>query len=225
MILPTDTQLAAWTGDLYAGTTGFDHVVQVNPAAPFIAIKYLDGLDGLFGRGSKTWLDWIRDGLSEEARAITEYPQLGLIPFGFGMFMPETWAAVKPLLRGLPIVGAAHSLACPELNYQASAHLIEGGTVAKLALFEPPNAGMAALTALMVPIDIHAYWNGIDPVPKLPFPLTPHLPWEPQREFRRVNIAPLRRETIEDLPGLHGVGYHSLALVAQGVAAYEAANP
>lgn len=216
MPAPTDTFIAGRVAAFYNGPTGFDHVLQVNPMAPYLGIAYLDNCDLVVCRGSRTADDWLRDAESEAARSVHEYPQLGLIPYGFGAYAPETYEATKPLLRGLPLIAAGHSLGGPEAIYQAAIHLLHEGQVIWRA-FEPPRGGTPTLTALFAKTDCRSYDNGIDPFPWVPVPVS-GLSWEHQSPMTHIHVEP------KGLTMLVPTAWHDITLVAEGVKDWEAAQ-
>lgn len=188
---PTDLELVDLTAALYAPPVGlFDHFIQIDPMAPYLGVKHCDGYDVVVPRGSKTIDDWDRDALSEVGRVVKGYTELGILPHGFALHFPDSYAALAKVLRpGVPLAGGAHSLGCPEMVYLAAAHILAGGIFLRAALFEPPNPGTPVLAAFFKDRDLSPWWNQGDWIPDLPEPI-PFLPWCPVRPARRFDIAP-----------------------------------
>lgn len=220
MTAPSDLELVDLTAAFYAPPAGlFDHVIQIDPMAPYIGVKHCDGYDVAVPRGSVTPEDWDRDGLSEIGRIVRGYEVLGLLPYGFSMHFVDSYAALAKVLRpGVPLALGMHSLACPEGCYIAAAHILAGGHFLRAALFEPPNPGTATLAAFFKGRDLSPWWNQGDGVPDLPFPILPFLPWCPVRPARRFDIAPPPDAPPSLMPR------HSIALCQQAVRA-AAASP
>ena len=212
---PTDLELVDLTAALYAPPAGlFDHVIQIDPLAPYIGVKHCDGYDVAVPRGSITVADWDRDALSEIGRVVKGYEVLGLLPYGFSLHFADSYAALAKVLRpGIPLAIGAHSLGCPQGLYLAAAHILAGGVFSRMALFEPPNPGTAHLVAFFAHADLSPWWNKGDEVPNLPVPIPPFLPWCPVRPARRFDIAPSPDASHSLMPR------HSIALCQQAVRA------
>jgi hypothetical protein len=76
-------------------------------------------------RGSYTLLDWLRD-LVGFAPAVS-HPMFGPMWGGFLIGMEETWAAIKPLLKGMDeIVFTGHSLGASRADVAAGYMLMDG---------------------------------------------------------------------------------------------------
>lgn len=213
MTPPTDIILVDAAAAIYAPQPGdFDHLIQVNPMAPYIGVKHCDGYDLVAARGSVSIDDWWRDLRSEAACAVAGYHQFGFLPYGFARHLADTYAAVKAVLSAVPLYGSGHSLGAPEVLYLCAAHVLAGGIVGGVALFESPNPGTAMLTASTAQIAIDSYRNIDDPVPDCPFPVKPLLPWEPSRAAKVFDIGPAPTP-------LHPLARHNIALCQQGVRA------
>lgn len=221
MPIPTDTEIVNWTAALYDPRLGgFDHLIQVSKAAPYIGVKYLDGCDLVVCRGSRTAADWMRDFESEIGRQVAGYPQLGLLPWGFSEHLAETYAATAAVLRfPLSVIWAGHSLGGAECQEMAGAHLLNRGSIARVCAFAPPRPGAPMLFSVLQYADLRLYWNAGDPVPTLPVPLPPFLRWEHMRPFRMLAVPPSPGDIVEPL------ACHHVALYQRGVAAYEAERP
>ena len=173
----SDVELGALVAAEAAGTVGaFD--AREETAGVAWALKRAPGVDVLVFRGSVTLEDWWRDLTSEAGRSLRGYPQLGLVPLGFGEGVVEAYHAAAVLLRpDVPLALPAHSLGCAHAAALAGLHVAHGRPVGRLLLLAPPRPGTAALAGLLAGVPTRQLRNRGDPVPGVPVPVPGLWPW------------------------------------------------
>lgn len=107
-------------------------------AGPFITITQIPGGWSINGRGSKTYMDWLRDFFAVPVVSL-DHPTLGLIPAGFYLGMEAARAAVNARIGGAPRMWTGHSLAGAEAGIGAMLDHLDGLPVLGCAAFEPPK--------------------------------------------------------------------------------------
>ncbi len=204
-MLISNLELANNAARIYAPPPGYyAHLIQVDPDAPYVGVAYRDGYDEVDARGSRTPQDWLRDLRSEASCAVAGYEQFGHLPYGFARGLAKTAEAVHLVLRpGVPVGGSAHSLGGPENLYLMAALFLMGHEIARIGAFECPNPGTPTFTAFMARFDIVTTHNVGDPVPDLPVPVPPLLPWEPVRAPLSFDLGP--QPSVVDPFARHGI--------------------
>jgi pimeloyl-ACP methyl ester carboxylesterase len=172
-----------------------------------VGYRLIDGCTTLTFRGSATGEDWLRDFHFVPVDA----GPLGTVHSGFYAGMDKVFARLQPLLVG-EIAIQGHSLGCAHAAMLAALCAVNGIKVDQLCLFAPPRAGYQRLRELVQGSvkAIHAYRNGVDPVPDFPLAL-PNEPW--------VQIADLI--ALDEKPGglddVNVFAYHGAELYLQGI--------
>lgn len=102
----TDRQCCEFAAATYQSDYVWNHLLQGDADDDvYIGIKKLPGVDVVAARGSDCDLDWERD---VDAIPYLD-PRIGYVHGGFYRGIPQTYAAIKPLITQ-PLVVVGHSL-------------------------------------------------------------------------------------------------------------------
>jgi hypothetical protein len=177
----TDLVIADLVADLYNQPSQLDRVINIDKVC--IGIKETADAFIAIGRGSYTLLDWARDAA---AAAITEDPDIGVVPLGFHIGIPDAYPALN-LPPDKPVYFGGHSLGAGHVCQLAGKAIARGmRNIAKIVLFGCPNPGGEKLKYILSGTGIPSYKNLTDPVTCVP----PELLVKPVREFIPLSIAP-----------------------------------
>lgn len=134
-------------------------------------------------RGSETVEDWMID---MDAIPVNDV-LLGCIHEGFAAGMYSFFASIEKLVSEKTIL-CGHSLG-------AARAMIFGGYMKQVGVcpkaiitFGCPQPGFAQLKAILAPVIIRSYRNGLDPVPELPREIEPYFGYEQPRDLISVGV-------------------------------------
>lgn len=150
-----------------------------DPAPVFVGnIAYsaekIDGIWLIVPRGSQTAGDWLRD-----FSACPVWTPLGFLHAGFWDGMQAFHTVVKSIVGASPFVLGGHSLAGAETGIEAGLCALDGMIPVEVVTFASPRPGFPNLRRVIEKAGITKtnYRFRNDPVPLVPFPVDPLMPW------------------------------------------------
>lgn len=177
-------------------------------------IKRIDGIDYVILRGSKSFLDWRRDGDWWSRPKIDA--RLGPVWPGFVEAMPEAWQQIQPRIGARVVVGG-HSLGAARASPLVGLMMIDGCKPLARVVFGEPYPAMQPLANLVAQIPGRSYRNGDnhhhDLVTDVPYPL-PFLNWVRASPLIHVSAQPTVEAT--SLLG-RAFDWHHMALYRQAL--------
>lgn len=159
--------------------------------------RELNGFAILVFRGSASFQDWWRDGIS--AIAIQD-PDLGPLPLGFAEGLDGAINAMLPLAANLPILVVGHSLGAARAVIAAAKLAQRGLTVAGVVAFGCPRPGQQKLWDVLRAhgITVRVYQNQSDLVTDAPFS-----PFLPPPSPIRLAVMPQPNDTFDVFAAHH----------------------
>jgi hypothetical protein len=167
---------------IYTGQ-GFDRVENTDD--DYYGIKQVGDCLTFTFRGSKSAIDWLRDGLASPY----DHPLIGHVHFGAWLGMQDVLDDVMPLITKVKSVSIqGHSLGCMRAAFTAGICLYYGIKIDQLVMAAPPKGGYQKLHDMLAAIpSLVALRNEWDEVPELPAPL-PGFPWCEMAKYTDIAV-------------------------------------
>jgi hypothetical protein len=209
----TDQMLAQLCSDSYDSEVIWDHVWTAKDV--HVTHRLINGVDVIVCRGS-VWtaedgsfnpIDWIRD---LDALPV-KHPLLGWVHAGFVDYMDLVFENVMDVV-GRDVIITGHSLGAARASDLTGLFLAHGCRVMARVTFGEPRPGFKRLAQIISDSGCvsRSYRNGLDPVPEVPVPFWPLLPYIHVTEPISFNLPP---------PNPIPTEYHHAPLYAAGVPA------
>ena len=219
----TDAQIVDAVAELYGADPQFDDLLWPDAdAGVAVALRRYDDIDLVIFRGSTTGQDWERD-LMAVPMPSGAYPQIGWVHPGFLLGLDQTFAHIKPLLRGGKVrtVVSGHSLGAGRASQFGGLLIAADPSIdVEAVIFGEPRSGCRTLRTLWAPKPYRSYRNAdpsgaghdmVTDVPTMP-------PYCQNRPLIDVFGEPSSRD-----PWLL-LKYHHIQLYQEGVKAMERAQ-